>query len=348
MTTQADLRVVCPTCDSRNPVTNRFCSECGDSLAEGQVIKVTGSTQAKERIASKARERKQAQDGRRWWVILVIVAVGCFVLATAAGLLTGSSDIDDQPTSQPTDQVAEQQAGGTGAETSQPVDTSEPTHAPPPTETAAPTSTPSPTLTPSITPTASQTPVPTDTNTPQPTNTPTVAPTPFAIRGQGQTATDAFEPPCELCKLRLTHNGQGNFAVWAYSGDERDLLVNTIGAYKGTTLLVADGPVILDLTADGSWTAEIIPLGVRPNRSKAEFSGKGDNVSDLFDPPETGSWEITHDGQSNFAVWLHCAGGSELVQNEIGRVSASRVVRFLEGPCFWEVAADGTWSLEPR
>ena len=77
-------------------------------------------------------------------------------------------------------------------------------------------------------------------------------------------------------------------------------------------------------------------------------SGNAASVSGLFSPPRTGPWEISHDGAANFIVHLHCASGTTLVQNEIGPVDGSRVVSFGEGMCFWEVRADGNWSLKPR
>jgi len=47
-------------------------------------------------------------------------------------------------------------------------------------------------------------------------------------------------------------------------------------------------------------------------------------------------------------VWLHCAGGDDLVANEIGPVSGETVVEFEQGPCLWEVQADGDWNVRPK
>ncbi len=130
-----------------------------------------------------------------------------------------------------------------------------------------------------------------------------------------------------------------------YVGDGQELLVNEIGPYDGSRPLAARGPVILDIDADGAWSATIEPISFG---AMAPFAGRGDAVSGLFDPPASGPWEIRHDGERNFIVMCHCAGGSDLIQNEIGPVEGSRVVRFGRGPCFWEVQADGNWSLAPR
>ena len=78
------------------------------------------------------------------------------------------------------------------------------------------------------------------------------------------------------------------------------------------------------------------------------FSGKGDAVSATFDPPASGIWKISHTGTSNFIVKLHCADDSDLIESSIGPMNGSGVIRFGQGPCFWEVEADGDWSLTPR
>lgn len=50
----------------------------------------------------------------------------------------------------------------------------------------------------------------------------------------------------------ITHNGSGNFAVWAYSTSGRDLLVNEIGNYSGKQILPSE-LVIITVSADGNW-----------------------------------------------------------------------------------------------
>lgn len=55
---------------------------------------------------------------------------------------------------------------------------------------------------------------------------------------------------------KLTHKGQENFAVWAYGESSSDLLVNEIGNYSGENVM-PEGPVVLAITADGSWTVAV-------------------------------------------------------------------------------------------
>jgi hypothetical protein len=49
----------------------------------------------------------------------------------------------------------------------------------------------------------------------------------------------------------ITHTGESNFYIWAYSTDSTDLLVNEIGAWTGTVTIST--PALWDITADGAW-----------------------------------------------------------------------------------------------
>jgi hypothetical protein len=64
--------------------------------------------------------------------------------------------------------------------------------------------------------------------------------------------------------------------------------------------------------------------------------------------PANVAYVFTHNGQSNFAVWLYCAGGNDLVANEIGPVTGETVVELERGPCVWSVTADGEWAVRRK
>lgn len=188
------------------------------------------------------------------------------------------------------------------------------------------------------------------TATPVPTAAPTVAPAapvrqPVEVRGRGRTATDSMRPPGPLSVASFNHDGERNFIVRAVRGSSDTLLVNTIGRYEGQRPIASDEPVTFDIEADGRWTVrlEAVKQGGSP-----QFSGRGDAVSALFTPPANSPWNIRHSGKRNFIVHLHCSSGSDLVENRIGSMDGSAVVRFGTGPCLWEVQADGDWSLSPR
>jgi len=261
------------------------------------------------------RELKKAP----WWAWVILGGTALIVVLAIVGASTGGEDSDIASAERPARSASSEPASSTSV--SNPVATAA-TDAPPP-----PSATPAP-----------------------PTATPVPVPVPITLSGVGQFVTEPFTPTSNLSRLVLTHNGASNFIVKAYDdrGNE-DLLVNVIGRYAGSRPLVGDVSWFLEIDADGRWTVLIEPLGADPAAS-AGFSGTGDRVSGLFGPVDIAAvpFEVSNNGPSNFVVWLHCAGGSELVQNEIGSVQGSTVVRFDEGPCFWEVQSDGVWSLRAR
>jgi len=107
---------------------------------------------------------------------------------------------------------------------------------------------------------------------------------------------------------------------------------------------INSGTVAFDVTADGEWSIKVEPLS---SGGSPSFSGAGDLVSPLFTPPRVGNWAIAHDESAEFVVYAHCTGGSVLVEDVSGAVQEQQQVAFARGPCFWEVRADGAWSLKP-
>lgn len=187
------------------------------------------------------------------------------------------------------------------------------------------------------------------TTTPLPP-TATPLPQPVLLSGTGQRVTDLIVPPAAINRVEAQHNGQRNFQVTAYDATgERTLLVNEIGGYSGGVLLVASSEVFFEVNADGNWSLSVQPLGVS-SVPLDSLSGTGDWTTDLFTPSRTGvvPYRFTHRGDSNFAVVLWCANGRDLVQNEIGPVTNEAVANFRGEPCFWEITANGAWTLEPR
>jgi len=54
----------------------------------------------------------------------------------------------------------------------------------------------------------------------------------------------------------FNYSGGGNFAVWGFNNDGRDLLVNEIGPYNGKVLLQKDSYLII-VTAESTWSVEV-------------------------------------------------------------------------------------------
>ena len=221
----------------------------------------------------------------------------------------------------------------------------------------APTPTPTPiSTTPEITPTiptSSVTPLPKTTPTPEaPTATPT--PEPITLSGTGQEATSKFSLETGLSVFRMNHDGDRNFIVWLLNdeGDQIDLLVNKIGEFDGSKALCVtkQGDYILDISADGSWTITI----EQPRPSYASpvpkmLKGTGQQASEMF-YLDTGlaRFEMTHDGDRNFIVWLLNDEGDQidLLVNKIGEFDGSKAVSIRKGGNYLlSISADGNWEI---
>jgi hypothetical protein len=172
-----------------------------------------------------------------------------------------------------------------------------------------------------------------------------------AIEGKGSAESDEVTPqynsglPIGIDVVTLTHDGQSSFIVTAVQGDQSENLTSAIGVYKGQRPLVVQGPVSFQVTADGAWTLRIQPMS---QGGSPAFTGSGDAVSAYFPPPTARTWDVAHDGQTGFFVYAHCLGGSIVVEDKSGAFQDAPRVEFPRGPCFWEVRADGTWSLKPQ
>jgi hypothetical protein len=204
---------------------------------------------------------------------------------------------------------------------------------------------------------------PTHTSIPTFTNTPHIEPSPrpsatatdqvqipdpdppINLTGTGQTATKLLRLPSPMSRAIFQHTGNSNFIVTLYTGNDKTLLINEIGPYRGAVLVMASQNIMFDIDADGTWIATIEGIGLTESPA---FSGKSDNVSDFFTPPQLSSWSITHNGTSNFIVKYHCIEGRKMVINEIGYFSGTTIITFKDGPCLWEVQADGTWNIRPN
>jgi len=192
---------------------------------------------------------------------------------------------------------------------------------------------------------------------------------PQSYGGSGDSVAGPFQLRDGLATFEITHTGQSNFIVWLYDTDGApvDLLVNEIGSYSGTTLVgvrngsigAAPGVHVLEVIANGSW--QIVVRQPQYTSGAAlpwNCSGSGDNVTSSFNLP-TGNIEFafTHNGSSNFIVWLYGANGEavDLLANEIGTYSGSKLVEVQAGSYgaspgvhVLSVRADGDWSVAVR
>ncbi|MDJ0337934.1 TM2 domain-containing protein [Cryobacterium sp. PH31-O1] len=146
--------------------------------------------------------------------------------------------------------------------------------------------------------------------------------------------------------VTATHDGTRNFAISVLDASNTStgqLLVNTIGAYSGTTQHGFNSfgeDTTLQITADGNWSLIIAPISAAP---VLVASGAGDGVY-LFDG-SAGKLTATHDGSRNFSIIEETdeAFSTGLLVNEIGAYSGT--VPLSSGPSAIVVSADGSWTL---
>jgi hypothetical protein len=136
----------------------------------------------------------------------------------------------------------------------------------------------------------------------------------------------------------------GNTVVQT-DGDE-SLLVNTIGAYKGTKWInIKDGTSTRTLTvkATGRWTLTISDADKLPSYdAAAPASGSGDAV--VVFHGSVSKAKITNSGAGNFAVEVVSNSGMDLAVNEIGNYDGTVP---LTGPAIVQVTSDGKWTIAP-
>ncbi len=167
---------------------------------------------------------------------------------------------------------------------------------------------------------------------------------PVYIDGHG---SQVIELPGEHGIVTATGNGSGNFVVNVLDENNEstgDLLVNTIGAYEGTTFYGRGWgtPAWLEVVADGPWSIAIEPVSYA-----AEIALPGEGVGDAvyLYGGGSGAWTFTHEGQSNFVVYEYGSGIMPLRINEIGQYTGQVPIR--KGPAVIVVIADGWWSVTP-
>ena len=151
--------------------------------------------------------------------------------------------------------------------------------------------------------------------------------------------------PGQVAVATLTHAGSSNFAIFTLDDNlaQQGLIVNTIGAYQGTVLFNAGfggDASSLEISADGNWTVTMKSVLSLREFSGNSVTGVGDDVVLYFG--DAGPATISHDGSSNFAVWLY-GDTTELAVNEIGPYNGT--VRWIAGPTVVAVSADGNWSV---
>jgi hypothetical protein len=166
---------------------------------------------------------------------------------------------------------------------------------------------------------------------------------PVTYSGTGNQDINSIDLKYKFYTVRVAHSGMADFVIKDYFNNNWDLLLNETGNYSGTVLMQNIGSHKLSIQADGAWTIELRPL---VSTDAVTFSGTGNSVTSYFTMPNSGIWSITHSGASNFIVIAHTLDKSETIVNDTGAYSDSKTTEIAAGDtAFFEVIADGTWSI---
>jgi hypothetical protein len=171
----------------------------------------------------------------------------------------------------------------------------------------------------------------------------------ITLSGSGDAAPDGFKLKSGWAIFEGNHNGGANFIVQLQdpNGNDIELLVNTIGGYKGKTFaqIPVDGEYFLNINANGAWNFNIYqspPAEVQD--APVTLQGNGDDVVFFNAKSDTYKFTFTHQGEGNFIVQLN---GEGLMVNEIGSYSGStRQNLGTDGYYALVINADGAWSAK--
>jgi len=195
-----------------------------------------------------------------------------------------------------------------------------------------------------------------------------IEPKAIEFSGQGNHVSSKFKLEAGITITTMTHSGDSNFAIKLLDNTGRlvDRLVNETGVFDGSVAIGVRGDNIvgakpgihlLDITADGDWT--VLIKQPRPTTAEApplNITGKGCDVSPFFVLGEGLTvFDMTHDGDSDFAIILRSTNGkvTELLVNEIGSYSGKKAIRVKQGNIIGtrpgihilSITADGNWAI---
>ncbi|MDB5080698.1 MAG: lipoprotein [Chloroflexi bacterium] len=255
------------------------------------------------------------------------------------------------------------------------------TATPAPTPTLVPTATPIP---PTSTPKPTATPIPTPTPLP-PTATPNVQatqaaqaaataavqqkatanaqatvaalPKPQTFSGNSDKVITGVKLTSGPARFVMSYSGSRNFIVQFLdsNGETVALAANTIGAYQGTVYVpvASSNSYAIQVQATGNWKIDVLDNLVLSQENTAPgpvYKGHGDSAILIAIPKEgLNIFKMTHNGKRNFIVQIISAKDGSmaaLLANVIGSYNGEKAQRAEQGNYFFQVQADGDWTVE--
>ncbi|MFW6048381.1 MAG: InlB B-repeat-containing protein [Candidatus Natronoplasma sp.] len=187
------------------------------------------------------------------------------------------------------------------------------------------------------------------------------APEPIIFEGSGDDSTETFDLVEGVSRYNLTHDGESNFIVElmeSETGDTVENLVNEIGSFDGSQIVgvtedgfeAEPGEHLINVEADGDWKIVIEqPKPTSAPSTPQTYSDEGYGVPEPFElDGGTATFEMSHDGESNFIVQLYDKDGNvvDYLANEIGEYEGTKTVSVSEDIHYLDIEADGNWDIE--
>lgn len=195
----------------------------------------------------------------------------------------------------------------------------------------------------------------TPTIAPVSTPSPVPEPSPISLVGSGSQSSQTFHLEKGLSVFSMQHQGSANFTIWLIesSGKKVDLLVIVAGEFSGSKAegITTAGDYRLDISADGQWAVGITqprPMTAQP--APLSMTGAGQHATRFFALHQgSATFKMTHNGSSNFAVWLDDVNGKhiDLLANTVGTFDGSRAEDIdRDGIYLLDINADGDWKID--
>lgn len=182
--------------------------------------------------------------------------------------------------------------------------------------------------------------------TPEPTPEPTVyiqESIVYTGKGDSVIELDEFDG---IYVFRITGNeASRHFAVWGYdeNAEKTELLVNTSEPYSGTTMDTSLETKMLEITASGEWTVEVMSVSSMDIITAGDtYSGSGDSILLMRNYGQTATISGNEISQ-HFAVWSHGSISSELMVNTSEPYEGTVMLK--GDPLILQVTAVGDWSI---
>jgi hypothetical protein len=158
---------------------------------------------------------------------------------------------------------------------------------------------------------------------------------------------DVIKVPGKAGIVTASYTGSSNFSIAGIDDGNKsttDLLVNTIGSYKGVSAYgmheIGNPVAKLKVSGKGKWKITITSL---TNARALPSSGRGDGVY-KYDGKAT-TWKITNKGSANFAILQNSSSPMpNLAVNDIGNYSGK--VAADAGPSIVIVTSNGKWTIK--